>query len=99
MLDRLEPQPRSGRNGIAATLDRFDQQGLRHAGTARSAEEGSGITFYDVDGAQVAHLSYAYGFNGYVIPADAPFAVNQIDPGRIRADAQRAGRSVLTSWS
>lgn len=79
-----------GRAGIAATLDRFDQLGLRHAGTARTAEEGSTITVYDVQGLRVAHLSYAYGFNGYRIPADAPWAANQIDPARIRADAARA---------
>lgn len=79
-----------GRAGIAATLDRFDQVGLRHAGTARSVEEGAATTVYDVDGVRVAHLSYAYGFNGYRIPADAPWAVNQIDPSRIRGDAARA---------
>ena len=79
-----------GRAGIAATLDRFDQLGLRHAGTARSVEEGAVITVYDVDGVRVAHLSYAYGFNGYPIPAEAPWAVNQIDPARIRGDAARA---------
>lgn len=31
-----------------------------------------------LDGAKVAHLSYTYDFNGYKIPGDAPFAVNQI---------------------
>ncbi|MEZ5140557.1 MAG: CapA family protein [Acidimicrobiales bacterium] len=61
-----------GTAGIARTLDRFDQLGLRHAGTARSAEEGAAITTYDVGGATVAQLSYAYGFNGYRLPADAP---------------------------
>jgi len=79
-----------GTAGIARTLDRFDQLGLRHAGTARSAEEGAAITTYDVGGATVAHLSYAYGFNGYRLPADAPFAANLIDVARIRDDARRA---------
>jgi poly-gamma-glutamate synthesis protein (capsule biosynthesis protein) len=45
---------------------------------------------YEVGGAKVAHLSYAYGFNGYQLPADAPFAANQIDVGRVHADATRA---------
>jgi poly-gamma-glutamate synthesis protein (capsule biosynthesis protein) len=79
-----------GRDGIAATLDRFDAVGLRHAGTARTAEEGASITTYDVGGVKVAHLSYAYDFNGYKIPSDAPWAVNQIDGQRIRDDAHRA---------
>ena len=79
-----------GRAGIAATLDRFDRNGLRHAGTARTAEEGDSITVYDVKGVKVAHLSYAYDFNGYKVPADAPWAVDQIDPARIKADAGAA---------
>jgi len=82
-----------GRAGIAATLARMDADGLRHAGTARTAQEGAAVTLYDVEGAKVAHLSYAYDFNGYRIPADAPFAVNQIDPDRIHQDATTARKA------
>ena len=78
-----------GRSGIRATLEQLDAAGLRHAGSARGAWE-SGPAQYEVRGVQIAHLSYAYGFNGYRIPADAPWAVNQIDPGRIRSDARAA---------
>lgn len=79
-----------GVDGVRATLDRFDQDGLRHAGMARSAEEADATTIYDVRGVKVAHLSYAYDFNGYHLPADAPWAANQIDPARIHADATKA---------
>ena len=48
------------------------------------------IQMYDVKGVKVAHLSYAYGFNGIPIPADAPYAVHQIDVKRILAEAKRA---------
>jgi poly-gamma-glutamate synthesis protein (capsule biosynthesis protein) len=82
-----------GRAGIAASLGRFDLDGLRHAGTARTAEEGAATTMYEVGGAKVAHLSYAYGFNGYQLPSDAPFAANQIDVNRIHADATRARKA------
>jgi len=81
-----------GRAGIQATLDRFDQDGMHHAGTARTALEAITITKYQVKGVTVAHLSYAYDFNGYHLPADAPWAANKIDPKRIRADAARARR-------
>ena len=81
-----------GRAGIQATLDRFDQDGMHHAGTARTALEAITITKYQVKGLTVAHLSYAYDFNGYRLPADAPWAANKIDPKRIRADAARARR-------
>jgi poly-gamma-glutamate synthesis protein (capsule biosynthesis protein) len=79
-----------GRAGIEATLARLDQAGLGHAGTARSATEADRTTTYEVGGAQVAHLSYAYGFNGYRLPPDAPFAANQIDVGRIEREARTA---------
>ena len=78
-----------GRAGIQSTLEHLDAAGLRHAGSARGGWE-SGPALYEVRGVQIAHLSYAYGFNGYRIPADAPWAVNQIDPTRIRADARSA---------
>lgn len=80
-----------GRAGLDHLLDRLDEVGLGHHGTARTPEEGlrAGTT-YDVDGVTVANLSYAYDFNGYRIPDDAPWSVNPIDPERITADAARA---------
>jgi hypothetical protein len=80
-----------GRAGLDHLLDRLDEVGLGHHGTARTPEEGfrPGVV-YDVDGVAVANLSYAYDFNGYRIPDDAPWSVNPIDPERITADAARA---------
>ena len=80
-----------GRAGLDHLLDRFDGAGLLHNGTARTAEEGGGrATFYEVEGIRVANLSYAYDFNGYRIPADAPWSVNQIDVAAIGEAASRA---------
>jgi Bacterial capsule synthesis protein PGA_cap len=79
-----------GLAGIHATLDTFDAFGLGHAGTARTTREAATPRIYDVKGVDVAHLSYAYGFNGIPLPADAPWAANQIDPDRILADAHTA---------
>ncbi len=45
---------------------------------------------YEVEGARIAHLSYAYGFNGIPLPEGALWAANQIDPERIAADARAA---------
>lgn len=82
-----------GRRGIDRLLDTMDANGMRHNGTARNEPEGDGrATFYDVAGVKVAHLSWAYDFNGYKIPVDAPWAVNQIDPDRIKARAAEARR-------
>ena len=77
-------------DGIAATLDAFDANRLGHTGSARSAAEAATPRLYTIKGVKVAHLSYTYGFNGYKMPADAPWAANQIDPARILADAQAA---------
>lgn len=79
-----------GQSGILTLLDRFDFNGMRHSGTARSQEEADTVTTYDLAGAQVAHLSYAYDFNGYRIPDDAQFSVNQIDSARVADDAAKA---------
>lgn len=82
-----------GRAGLDHLLDRFDAAGILHNGTARTAEEGGGrATVYEVDGIRVANLSYAYDFNGYRIPADAPWSVNQIDVAAISEAASLARR-------
>jgi len=87
-----------GRAGLDRLLDTFDQAGMQHTGTARTEDEGDGrAVVYDVDGVTIAHLSYAYDFNGYKIPADAPWSVNQIDPAKIirRADEAKAAGADL----
>jgi poly-gamma-glutamate synthesis protein (capsule biosynthesis protein) len=79
-----------GTEGIEATLDALDAVGVRHAGTARDAAEARRPTILWVHGVRVAHLSYAYGFNGFVVPEEEPWAANQIDPARILSDARAA---------
>ncbi len=81
-----------GLAGIEATLDTFDRVGVRHVGSARSAQEAARWTIYRVRGVRIGHLAYAYGLNGFTAPT--PWSVNLIDPARIRADAaaiRRAG--------
>lgn len=79
-----------GLPAIEATLERFDDLGLGHVGTARDSQEAVTPRVYDVDGARIAHLSYAYGFNGYQLPDGAPWAANLLDPARVAADAAAA---------
>lgn len=80
-----------GRAGLDRLLDTFDLAGMGHTGTARTEDEGDGrARLYDVDGVKIAHLSYAYDFNGYRIPEDAPWSVNQIDPNKIIARSEEA---------
>ncbi len=79
-----------GPNGVRTTLNEMDNVGLGHAGMARTEEEAIAPQIYDVDGVQVAHLSWTYGLNGFVLPADEPWLVNVNDVDSIRAEAARA---------
>jgi len=77
-----------GLTGIAETLEVLDAAGLGHAGTAREAAERL-PNLYRVNGVRVAHLAYTLGTNE-PRPAEAPWAVNVIDPAAILADARWA---------
>ena len=76
--------------GIAATLNLFDEIGLSHAGMARTSEEAAAPTLYGVNGIMIGHLSYTYGLNGFILPADQPWAVNVNSVEDILAEAQAA---------
>ncbi|UGQ15382.1 CapA family protein [Yinghuangia sp. ASG 101] len=79
-----------GSDGIRRTLAEFDAVGLKHAGSARNAEEAATPTILDVRGVKVAHLSWTYATNGIPLPDGQPWAVNVVDVPRIVADARAA---------
>ncbi|WP_354643709.1 CapA family protein [Kitasatospora camelliae] len=82
-----------GAEGIRRTLDAMDAAGLRHAGSARTAEEAARPALLTAGGATLAHLAYSYDTNGIPLPEGRPWAVNLIDRDRILADARAARRS------
>lgn len=83
-----------GEPGVRRTLAALDKAGLKHTGSARTREESRKITVFRVNGVDVAHLSYTYGTNGIVEPADQPWLVNDgLDPTTIRKHAARARRA------
>lgn len=82
-----------GAAGVDRTLAALDAAGVRHAGTARDPAEAGALTLLPVEGvegADVALLSYSYGFNGIPPPDGQVWRANPIDEARIRADAARA---------
>lgn len=79
-----------GPEGVRRTLGALDKAGLKHTGSARSAQEAAKPLIVDVKGVKVAQLSYAYGFNDTTVPADTPWIVNRIEEERIAADARAA---------
>lgn len=80
--------------GVETTLDRLDDVGLGHVGTARSAEEAASAQLYDVDVdgqvTRVAHLAATYGLNGLPMPAAQPWAVQLIDVDQVLEQARVA---------
>ena len=82
-----------GPAGVRRTLDALDGAGVRHAGTARTAEEAAAPTLLRAGRAKVAHLAYTYGTNGYPLPQGQPWAVDVIDEARILTDARAARRA------
>jgi poly-gamma-glutamate capsule biosynthesis protein CapA/YwtB (metallophosphatase superfamily) len=79
-----------GPSGIVSTLNQLEAAGIPWAGMARSAEEAAKPTLYDVGGVTVGHLSYTYGLNGYVLPADKPYLVDVTQVDTVLADAAAA---------
>ncbi|MFF2124236.1 CapA family protein [Streptomyces olivochromogenes] len=87
-----------GAAGVRRTLDALDLAGVRHSGSARTAQEAYVPTLLRAGNAVVAHLAYTYGTDGFPLPQGQPWSVNLIDRDRILADARavrKAGADVV----
>lgn len=68
----------SGVDGLSRTLDVLDEKGIDYVGTYRSEEERdatSGVKVVEVEGINIAFLSYAYGTDG-IDYGDADYSIN-----------------------
>jgi poly-gamma-glutamate synthesis protein (capsule biosynthesis protein) len=74
--------------GIISTLDFLDAAGLRHTGTARSAEERNRPLVLDINGIRTGFLAYTYGTNDIPIPPDKPYLLNFLNKEDIEADVR-----------
>lgn len=83
-----------GYSGVKRTLDEIDAAGLKHTGSARSAQEAATpLIVTEPNGVKVAQLAYAFGFNGLTVPASQPWLANLTDIPTILAAAHRAKRA------
>jgi poly-gamma-glutamate capsule biosynthesis protein CapA/YwtB (metallophosphatase superfamily) len=82
-----------GEAGIKRTLDKLDEAGLDHTGSARSAKEAATPLIMDVHGVKVAQVSFAFGFNGIEVPAGKPWLANRIDVDDVIAAAKAAKKA------
>ncbi len=76
-------------DGVVATLDVLDRNGIAHGGSYRTAAAAARPVLYEAaNGLTVGHVSGAYGFNGYV--PDEPWRVGTLDPTSLIAQARAA---------
>ena len=78
-----------GPSGVRSTITQLEKADLVWAGMARSAEEQQTPALYTTNGILIGHMSYTYGLNGFVLPADEPYLVNVIDEDQILSEAAR----------
>jgi poly-gamma-glutamate synthesis protein (capsule biosynthesis protein) len=77
--------------GVFQTLEALESAGLGHAGTARSPDEAERITMYHLDGLTVAHISATWWLNGFVLPSEQQWLVEEpLDTNRLTNLARRA---------
>lgn len=79
-----------GPEGIASTLDAFDELGITHTGTARTPQE-AGHELFTVNGVRVAHLSFTIFSNTGLAPERWRF--DYASSPRQIADAVRSTRA------
>ena len=79
-----------GYSGICRTIDVFDNVGISHLGTYKSAEDQNKILIKDVKGVKIAFINYTYGTNGIPVPSDKPYCLNLIDKDLISKQIMQA---------
>ena len=79
-----------GYTGLCRTIDIFDNLGISHLGTYKTAEEQEKILIKDVKGVKIAFINYTYGTNGIPVPTGKEYCVNLIDKTLINKQIQQA---------
>ena len=83
-----------GFDGLERTLNKLDEIGIPHTGTARTPEEAATplILELPINGKifKIGIIAYTYGFNGFTRDADKLWSANQIDPEAMIAEAKSA---------
>ena len=79
-----------GYSGLCRTIDVFNNIGLSHLGTYKTAEDQEKILIKDVKGVKIAFINYTYGTNGIPLPSGKDFCVNLIDKDFIKKQINQA---------
>lgn len=80
--------------GIERTLNKLDEIGILHTGTARNEQEAKTPLVVDVNTEgkifKVGIIAYTYGFNGFIRDPDKLWSANEIDAQQIILEAKAA---------
>ena len=80
-----------GFTGLKRTIDVWNAAGIGTEGTYATKKDSLTPSIHTTaDGIKVAVVGGTYSLNGYREPADAPWAVNELDPDEMLASARRA---------
>lgn len=79
-----------GYTGLCRTIDVFDNVGISHLGTYKSAEEQEKLLIKDVKGVEIAFINYTYGTNGIPLPSGKEYCVNLFDKTLIKKQIEQA---------
>ncbi|ALG05990.1 CapA family protein [Kibdelosporangium phytohabitans] len=79
-----------GEAGVTRTLAALDKAGIKHTGSARSADEAKTPLILDVKGTKVGQVSYTFGFNGKQLPAGKPWMSNTLKADDVITAAKAA---------
>ena len=79
-----------GYTGLCRTIDVFDNIGISHLGTYKTAEDQEKLLIKDVKGIKIAFINYTYGTNGIPLPTGKEYCVNLIDKELIKKQIEQA---------
>lgn len=78
-----------GEFGVLETIRQLDGSGIKHTGTASSAQGRSQYLIVEIKGIKLGILAYTYGTNGIVIPKGKNYLVNSINLPQIEEDIKQ----------
>lgn len=67
-----------GEDGVLKTLSVLKQSGAYYSGTAASEAEQEDVVVIEKNGLRVALLAFTFDLNGYKVPDNAPYMVNEV---------------------
>jgi poly-gamma-glutamate capsule biosynthesis protein CapA/YwtB (metallophosphatase superfamily) len=79
-----------GEKGILAEIDYFNRVGLPYVGAFKDSTDQQTLRVQNINGINLAFLSYTYGTNGIPVPKGKEYLVNLIDQEKMKQEIHRA---------